>query len=54
MIRCDRTISRLVNQKLNDVSEFLKMKASKNFTTGSYPFYILLLETHGEQNSFYY
>ena len=34
------TVSRLVSQKLNDFSDFLKVKAIKNFTIGSYPFCI--------------
>lgn len=40
------TVSRLVSQKLNDFSDFLKVKALKNFNIGSYPFdtaYIILL-----------
>lgn len=32
------TVSRLVSQKLNDFSDFLKVKALKNFSLGSYPF----------------
>lgn len=32
------TVSRLVSQKLNDFSDFLKVKALKNCTIGSYPF----------------
>lgn len=32
------TSSRLVGQKLVDFSDFLKVKALKNFTLGSYPF----------------
>lgn len=32
------TVGRLVRQKLNDFSDFLKVKALKNFTLGSYPF----------------
>lgn len=32
------TVSKLVRQKLNDFSNFLKVKALKNFTLGSYPF----------------
>lgn len=32
------TIGRLVRQKLSDFSDFLKVKALKNFTLGSYPF----------------
>jgi len=31
------TVGRLVRQKLNDFSDFLKVKALKNFTLGSYP-----------------
>lgn len=33
------TVSRLVRQKLNDFNDFLKVKALKNCTIGSYPFY---------------
>lgn len=36
------TVGRLVRQKLNDFSDFLKVKALKNFTLGSYPFLITL------------
>ena len=36
------TVSRLVRQKLNDFSDFLKVKALKNFSLGSYPFEILV------------
>lgn len=32
------TVGRLVRQKLNDFNDFLKVKALKNFTLGSYPF----------------
>ncbi|KAI4501822.1 hypothetical protein M0802_003157 [Mischocyttarus mexicanus] len=32
------TVGRLVRQKLNDFSDFLKVKALKNFSLGSYPF----------------
>lgn len=32
------TVGRLVRQKLNDFNDFLKVKAMKNFTLGSYPF----------------
>ncbi|XP_076759749.1 Hermansky-Pudlak syndrome 1 protein [Xylocopa sonorina] len=32
------TVGKLVRQKLNDFSDFLKVKALKNFTLGSYPF----------------
>jgi hypothetical protein len=32
------TVSRLVCHKLNDFNDFLKVKALKNFTIGSYPF----------------
>ena len=32
------TVSRLVGQKLNDFTDFLKVKALKNFSLGSYPF----------------
>lgn len=32
------TVGRLVRQKLSDFSDFLKVKAMKNFTLGSYPF----------------
>lgn len=35
------TVSRLVGQKLNDFSDFLKVKALKNFSLGSYPFLII-------------
>lgn len=34
------TVGKLVRQKLNDFSDFLKVKALKNFTLGSYPFVI--------------
>lgn len=34
------TVGKLVRQKLNDFSDFLKVKALKNFTLGSYPFII--------------
>lgn len=33
-----KTVGKLVRQKLSDFSEFLKVKALKNFTLGSYPF----------------
>lgn len=33
-----KTVGRLVRQKLNDFNDFLKVKALKNFTLGSYPF----------------
>ncbi|XP_035725815.1 Hermansky-Pudlak syndrome 1 protein homolog isoform X1 [Vespa mandarinia] len=36
------TVGRLVRQKLNDFSDFLKVKALKNFTLGSYPFLKIL------------
>lgn len=32
------TVGRLVRQKLSDFNDFLKVKALKNFTLGSYPF----------------
>ncbi|KAF3428011.1 hypothetical protein E2986_10451 [Frieseomelitta varia] len=37
------TVGKLVRQKLNDFSDFLKVKALKNFTLGSYPFIIICL-----------
>ncbi|KAL7292162.1 hypothetical protein TKK_0014119 [Trichogramma kaykai] len=33
------TVSRLVSQKLNDISDFIKVKALKNVDAASYPFY---------------
>lgn len=32
------TVARLIGQKLNDFADFLKVKALKNFSLGSYPF----------------
>lgn len=36
------TVNKLVSQKLNDFSDFVKVNALKNFTIGSYPFNINL------------
>ncbi|XP_043664114.1 Hermansky-Pudlak syndrome 1 protein homolog isoform X4 [Vespula pensylvanica] len=45
------TVGRLVRQKLNDFSDFLKVKALKNFTLGSYPFLKVLNATQSTRTS---